>query len=202
MLAPRKTLWSTPPSAVTHLRRWICLKPNDCVCDIGCGDGRVLLQWAEQESKQLVQEVSVAAAADTTDTTDTTDTDTESPILSFIGIDIDEERIQLSQAALKLARKEGRIHPNISVTFYCGNALESLHLLGRANIFFLYLIPRGLKIIKPLLLQHKQEQLDNQQQLQVVTYMAKLQGETQVDRALCQVDHQPGAEWPLYLYHL
>lgn len=146
-----------------------------------------MLQWAEQESKRLLQESSVAAA--------------ESPILSFIGIDIDEERIQLSKAALELARKEGRIHTNISVAFKCGNVLESLHLLGSANIFFLYLIPRGLKIIKPLLLQHKQEQLDNQQ-LQVVSYMAKMPGETQVDRALCQVGHQPGAEWPLYLYHL
>jgi tRNA G46 methylase TrmB len=194
MLAPRKTLWSTPPSAVTHLRRWISLQPNDCVCDIGCGDGRILLQWAEQESKQkLVQDVSVGGGAAAA---------AEFPILSFIGIDIDEERIQQSKVALKLARKEGRIHAHISVKFYCGNALESLHLLGRANIFFLYLIPRGLKIIKPLLLQHKQEQLLDNQQLRVVTYMAKLPGETQMDRALCQVDHQPGAEWPLYLYHL
>lgn len=188
MIAPRKTLWSTPPSAVTHLRRWIPLQPDDCVCDIGCGDGRILLQWAEQESRRLLQELFVAVAA-------------ESRIMSFIGIDIDDERIEQSNAALELARKEGRIHANISVTFYCGNVLESLHLLGRANIFFLYLIPRGLKIIKPLLLQHKQERLDNKQ-LQVVTYMTRLPGETQMDRALCQVDHHSGAEWPLYLYNL
>ena len=97
-----------------------------------------------------------------------------------------------------------------------------------ATIFFLYLIPRGLKVIKPLLLEHKerlrQQQQQNQQQqqkkeedavkededevekfeLRVITYMSPLPGEERkhVARELCHVEHQPEAAWPLYFYHL
>jgi SAM-dependent methyltransferase len=183
MLAPRQTLWSTPPSALKHLVEWIPLKPGDCVCDIGCGDGRVILNWAQEFSKTGNEEQHSS----------------DSPIVSFIGIDIDSERIQQSQSALKLARSEGRIHAHVSVTFHCANALESKHLFGNANIFFLYLIPRGLRIIKPLLLEQKKN-IGNEKTLKVVTYMAPLQGEIFVSRGGCDVAHQPGASWPLYLY--
>mmetsp|Transcript_6843 Transcript_6843/g.9820 ORF Transcript_6843/g.9820 Transcript_6843/m.9820 type:complete len:366 (-) Transcript_6843:33-1130(-) len=37
--------------------------------------------------------------------------------------------------------------------------------------------------------------------LRVITYMAPFRDENYVQRARCKVDHQPGAEWPLYLYH-
>jgi hypothetical protein len=66
--------------------------------------------------------------------------------------------------------------------------------LDGATAIFLYLIPRGLKLIHPILLQHKP--------LKVVSYMAKLPGETVTDRALLLVEHQPSAAWPLYYYDL
>jgi SAM-dependent methyltransferase len=194
MLAPRKTLWSTPLSAVDHLVKWIPLQPNDCVCDIGCGDGRILLQWAQLHCQQQQE-------SESEDTTTTS-------VVKFLGIDIDPERIQQCQKSLEQARLEGTLNPRqISIEFVCANALESPALFQDANIFFLYLIPRGLKLIRPLLLEHKHKQeLRNQaqlqQQLQVVTYMAKLPGETHVDRALLSVDHQPEAAWPLYFYKL
>lgn len=40
------------------------------------------------------------------------------------------------------------------------------------------------------------------QRLRVISYMAKLPGESVKDRALLTVDHQPGAQWPLYYYEL
>jgi SAM-dependent methyltransferase len=200
MLAPRKTLWSTPPSAVDHLVKWITLQPNDCVCDIGCGDGRVILQWAAQVQSQHQHNHDCPESSNNSN-------------VSFLGIDIDEERIQTCQQSLKQARADGSIHESIQITFVCANALESSPevLYRDATIFFLYLIPRGLKLMHPLLLEQKQRILDmgkekeeesSNKKLQVVTYMAKLPGETPVDRALCQVAHQPGAAWPLYYYQL
>jgi SAM-dependent methyltransferase len=174
MLAPRKTLWSTPTSAIDHLQRWIPLQAGDCVCDVGCGDGRVVLQWAEKCSQQEG--------------------------ISFLGIDIDSERIRLCQESLDKAREEGTIAESLDIRFVCANALQSAELLGEANIFFLYLIPRGLKIFHPMLLEHKERH--NKRPLKVVTYMSKLPGETPIERALCKVEHQPGAEWPLYFYNL
>ncbi|KAL7471598.1 hypothetical protein ACHAXS_011905 [Conticribra weissflogii] len=46
MLAPRKKLWSTPSSAVDIALELADLDEHDVVYDIGCGDGRVLIQLA------------------------------------------------------------------------------------------------------------------------------------------------------------
>jgi hypothetical protein len=73
----------------------------------------------------------------------------------FVGIDIDEERIRQAVELLKQAQSQGRIHPSILVSFHCANALEATHLFQNATVFFLYLIPRGLRIIKPLILSSK-----------------------------------------------
>lgn len=178
MLAPRKTLWSTPLTVVDHLLEWIPLQDNDKVCDIGCGDGRILLEWARR----------ISASPEPI------------PKVSFVGVDIDMDRIQQCEQALEKAMQDRTIHGNISISFFCGNALESSHLYQHATIFFLYLIPRGLKMIHPLLLEHKMSM--GNQPLHIVSYMAKLPGEKVTDRALLQVEHQPGAEWPCYYYKM
>ena len=58
MLAPRKTLWSTPISAINHIESWIPQLRDgvDCICDIGCGDGRILLEWSKRYSTKLFQQ--------------------------------------------------------------------------------------------------------------------------------------------------
>lgn len=182
MLAPRKKLWSTPLGAVDHLLKWIPLRDNDKVCDIGCGDGRILLEWAQRISSSSANENDV-------------------PSVSFLGIDIDQDRIEICQNSLIEERQNGRIHENLSIEFVCANALEATELFEKATIFFLYLIPRGLKLIQPLLQRHKTTTLGGGP-LRVVSYMAKLPGEKVTDRALLEVEHQSGAAWPLYYYKI
>ena len=46
MLAPRKKLWSTPSTAIDIALQFANLDVNDVVYDVGCGDGRVLIQMA------------------------------------------------------------------------------------------------------------------------------------------------------------
>ena len=264
MLAPRKTLWSTPPGAVDQLQKWIPLQPNDCVCDVGCGDGRILLLWAQAHSQYLWATekendnhlsplsssslcLSSHTSSSSSSSSSSTPLSTSSPQISttssamstslytFLGIDIDPHRIGESQEALQEIRQQGLIHPSISIQFICANALESSPMFQPANIFFLYLIPRGLKLFYPLLQQHKQCHFRHRQ-LQIITYMSPLplgdpgdvddhfleerddpnddtttttithQPNTMrahlVDRSLVRVSHQPGAAWPLYLYHM
>lgn len=191
MLAPRKTLWSTPLNAVDHCMEWIPLDRNDCVLDIGCGDGRILLTWAER--------VSASAICDTLATMRQEDLRT----LTFLGIDIDSERIRECKLAAKEAKTHGRIHPDIRMEFVCANALDSVRAFQNATVIFLYLIPRGLKQIYPLLCQHAKENISHGKTIRVATYMSKLPpSENPVGRALCIVEHQQEAAWPIYFYEL
>jgi SAM-dependent methyltransferase len=172
MLAPRKTLWSTPDTIISTAWIWIrpLLEEDSKICDVGCGDGRVLLSWARAY---------------------TAEKSSKKPP-TFWGIDIDSERIQQARRELERAQQEGSIDPALSVTFVCQNALEHVSLFADAHILFLYLIPRGLRLMYPL--------LANQY---VVTYMAPLStDETPRRHEMIAVPHQPGAAWPLYLYKL
>jgi hypothetical protein len=111
---------------------------------------------------------------------------------------VDAGRIAQAQQSLESAKNEGRIDPSISVIFHCQNALEALPLVRDATVLFLYLIPRGLRKLQPLL----REMLVPERALHVLTYMAPLPNETHLRRELISVPHQPGASWPLYLYRL
>lgn len=186
MLAPRKKLWSTPLSAVDHCIERIPLQANDCVLDIGCGDGRILLEWAERICR--------SSHHDAVDLSS----------LSFLGIDIDPERIEECERFAKEAKFAGRIAPELRVDFVCANALESLEHFQKATVIFLYLIPRGLKQICPLLKGHSKRL---QETIRVATYMSKLPSSQDdcinaLGRALCRVEHQQEAAWPLYFYEI
>mmetsp|Transcript_31061 Transcript_31061/g.65094 ORF Transcript_31061/g.65094 Transcript_31061/m.65094 type:complete len:200 (+) Transcript_31061:257-856(+) len=142
MLAPRKTLWSTPLSAVDHCMERIPLNSNDFVCDIGCGDGRIIHRWAV-----LVSE----SASSSNDGGDSQKESSNEETTSFLGIDIDPDRIEAAKRKTDLLRSDGKILPEIKITFLCRNAMESAELFRDATVIFLYLIPRGLKQIYPLI---------------------------------------------------
>lgn len=188
MLAPRKTLWSTPQAVLEQAVAWCGpLQPKDCVCDIGCGDGRCLVQWATMYSVTLRDKQSSSPSS-----SEDKDSSTSA---CFIGIDIDANRIQQAKQAWQQAVEKGVIDARIKAEFHCQNALEAYDIFCRATIIFLYLIPRGLRQIKPLLLQ-----IPNA--IQVVTYMSPLPAETPIYKQCIKIPHQPNAEWPIYAYRL
>ena len=165
MLAPRKKLWSTPDVAVEAAIRLLSpLSPDDVVYDIGCGDGRFLVECARQKGCRCV------------------------------GIEIDEPR---AAEARNKVREAGLEH---LVAIRVGNALEAD--FSEATAIFLYLVPRGLRIMLPLLRAHPTAR-------RVVTYMKGFKegrwGDGEDVPELLQVEkvsppHQPGAQWPLYLF--
>jgi SAM-dependent methyltransferase len=203
MLAPRKKLYSTPITVLDVVSQWVTpLKTGDVVCDIGCGDGRVLLHLAKHHHHHHSK-----GGLDSSST------------VSFVGLDISPHRIQEASHALQRAQQLGSIPRDMSIKFICANAMDSIHHYQNATIIFLYLIPRGLKIFKPMLyqvLKHKQEQEhlrkrmqqekdeeeDDPELLRVVTYMSPLPDELYTTMQVCHVEHHQGSAWPVYLYHL
>ena len=205
MLAPRKTLWSTPDAVIDHviqMKEFSTLSSKDRLCDIGCGDGRCLLRWAEAYSHKHQQQQQQSPSPENDDDVIGPQQD-RTMAASFLGIDIDSSRIKEAQLALEVARKTGKIHNTVNVSFHCANALESFELFRDATIIFLYLIPRGLRIFKPILLQKSaQDQQQRPQRVHVVTYMAPLPDESPIRVETVSVPHQPSAAWPVYLYEI
>ncbi len=121
----------------------------------------------------------------------------------FVGVEIDADRTEEARKAVLMEN----LDPDIYFEIRCENALETC--FDDATVLFLYLVPRGLALIHPLLLevvekrQGKDSCADGNDQpiLRVITYMAQLKGETYEKMLLCSVAHQPLAAWPLYLYH-
>ena len=212
-------MWSTPNAVIRHVENCLVqIQPGDRVCDVGCGDGRVILHWAANYSSNLSKQHLVRRLRALTPPEDTPRQDEEEKEVdatmmpSFVGIDIDEERISQAVEGLKRALDEGKIHEKMSITFRCTNALDCSKLYSSCNVFFLYLIPRGLKLIKPLILQQQPEKEKEEKDyssstkkpniIKVLTYMSPFEDETPVRMEKIEVPHQPGSHWPVYLYEL
>lgn len=150
MLAPRKTLWSTPAAVVSQATSLLApLSSSDVVYDVGCGDGRILLSLAS----------------------------TFPFVPRIVGVEIDEARAAEAEANITEAKEGDR------VTVLCSNALAVDY--SDATAFFLYLVPRGLRIIKPYLTSSTSDTsltrflpkfLQKTQVVKVVTYMSPLPG--------------------------
>jgi hypothetical protein len=229
MLAPRKTLWSTPDRVVATAIDWVPLHTHssDKVCDIGCGDGRVILQWVEsysqtiaaasaalEQKQQQYSELSLSAnqrgagrdeesspsnKKGTNNSNSNTSTSTTN-LPSFVGIDIDSDRIAQARQHLQRARARGRVDPRLSVTFHCANAMQASELFADATVIFLYLIPRGLRLVQHDVSQPAANNTEVRPR-HVITYMSPLPNQSPVRTELISdIPHQPGAAWPLYLY--
>jgi len=107
----------------------------------------------------------------------------------IVGYEIDEERGKIAQNAIA---EKG--YASEYVDLVIGNALEQNYDHG--TIFFLYLVPRGLRLILPLLksIPHP---------IKVVTYMSPLpDSEKPLQHIKVGTANHKGAEWPLWLYSL
>ena len=163
MLAPRKKLWSTPRSCIEAVVEWGSITRDDILYDVGCGDGRVLLTIAE-----LLKD--------------------EAP-RKMVGIEIDQKRAEEAKSNILAAKAS--LDAGIEIDILCANALEIDY--NEATILFLYLIPRGLRMIKPILQKNRHE-------LRVITYIAGFDDE-KPDK-VHKVQHQNGSAWPIYFYRL
>jgi len=180
MLAPRKVLWSTPSSAVQKAFEVVPLSESDVIVDLGCGDGRVLLEWAKLYSRQKAQS-----------STSTKSTKSEDP--TFIGIDTDRERIDAAIITWKEALKLDQIDATTSGEFRCANALVDGLWKDSATIIFLYLTPRGMRKLRPIM-----DECSNLRY--VVSYMNVLPDAKLLKCERIAVPHQPDSAWPLYIY--
>jgi ubiquinone/menaquinone biosynthesis C-methylase UbiE len=104
-----------------------------------------------------------------------------------IGVEIDEERCKLAESLI-LANGIS----NDICSIICENALSLDYAQG--TCFFLYLIPRGLKLILPML-------MNIQHRIRIVTYMSPLPNLTPIEVFKVSAIHSE-AQWPLYYYEL
>ncbi|KAL7521799.1 hypothetical protein ACHAWX_006481 [Stephanocyclus meneghinianus] len=228
MLAPRKTLWSTPQSAIDTAIAFADLDANDVVYDVGCGDGRVLIQMA---SKSIPVGSTFDASSSSNDIASNSQ---HHHCHQFIGIEISPERAEQARANVQHAKHNNLIGHHVSVEIKCVNALEVDYT--DATVIFLYLVPRGLRLIRPILRSHftnpeivgnkathsrdheadsesqssninsnarqKQDHNNRHRPRRVITYMNPIENEVIVRKELCKVGNIHGAAFPIYLYHL
>ena len=105
-----------------------------------------------------------------------------------VGLEIDAERAEAARA-------------NGCVDVRTCNALDeaewSKAFDDGVTCAFLYLVPRGLRLVAPRLIERSKTR-----PIRVVTYMAPLPGATYVEKTTVTPAHQPSAAWPLYAYDL
>ena len=67
----------------------------------------------------------------------------------FVGIEISSSRADEARSNIHQARIDGLIPSHVTIDIQCSNALEVDY--SRATVVFLYLVPRGLRLIQPIL---------------------------------------------------
>mmetsp|Transcript_37514 Transcript_37514/g.87484 ORF Transcript_37514/g.87484 Transcript_37514/m.87484 type:complete len:233 (-) Transcript_37514:249-947(-) len=231
MLAPRKKLWSTPDTVIDTVFRLSSITFGDSFWDIGCGDGRVLIRIASQLCQQTKEAAGVSddqgiehesheggislINADERPVVSSPPSypcrQLSIPVTTFIGIEIDPERAAEASENVRRSYHDGDLDRDIvDVQIHCRNALDMENEdLQPPTIIFLYLIPRGLRKIKPWILRlaKAQQIIDKKKDtkllpLRVITYMAAFEGDYLVRKERCvskKIDL--GVIWPLFLHH-
>jgi SAM-dependent methyltransferase len=162
MLAPRKTLWSTPDIVIDRIAEIILTSSqqqepgisynsshneNDTIVDIGCGTGRVLIRLAEKIYTSRIRNNNNHHHHPTSDVN-------SSSYPRFIGIDIDQERITTAKTTWQRhyieqqqQQDQEAIVSNISMNFYCMNAIlhPEIWMNPSISMIYVYITPRGMK---------------------------------------------------------
>ena len=146
----------------------------------------------------------------------------------FIGIEISPERANEARSNIQHAQNTNQISSHVSIEIICANALDTDAIdYSRATVIFLYLVPRGLRLIKPIVWTKVEDdecnnnnnnssnddlqtsasselriQQSKNKCRRIITYMSPFEDEDYIGKELCHVDHQVGAAWPVYLYHV
>jgi SAM-dependent methyltransferase len=164
------------------------------VYDVGCGDGRVLIQMA---SKSIPAENSQSNYSSQND-------DKLHHCHQFIGIEISQSRAEEARNNIEKARMDKLISNHVKVEIICANALEVDY--SPATVVFLYLVPRGLRLIQPVLRSDTENNslaIQKQQRpKRIISYMNPIEKETTIRKEYCKVGNVEGAAFPIYLYHI
>lgn len=152
---------------------FLSLQENDVLFDLGCGDGKFLMAAAEQ-----------------------------TPGLQCVGIEIDP--IYTKRAADTLSSLPTEISCRVDIregdvmkVFENDVLSSSLSLVRDATAVFVYLLPKGLKLITPKLQAISQQRQHEGRSFRVVSYMFKMP-EWEPD----EVDRTTKGDCPVYLYNL
>ena len=161
MLAPRKKLWSTPSTAIDIALQFANLDVNDVVYDVGCGDGRVLIQMAalsvalpnnnsdhhdEPSSSSEHHMIDNKESQSSSSTSFTNGTHHHHHCKHFVGIEISSDRANEARQNIQNAYESNQIPKHVSIQIICGNALDATLIdYTKATVLFLYLVPRGLR---------------------------------------------------------
>jgi len=108
--------------------------------------------------------------------------------LKITGVEIEEERATNAKAMLE---ENGVGEGKVSIII--GNALEQSYDSG--TCFFMYLIPRGLRLILP-----KLRSIDHP--IRIVTFMNPLPDVEPIKVEKISTAQHPEAQWPLFYYEL
>lgn len=178
MLAPRKKLWTTPKEAIFAALDLLDPGPDDVVFELGFGEGEFIQQCAQlavEEEELIDGKIKIKS----------------SPLIKkIVGVEIEEERVSALREKLEEATACDE-YTSDHVQLICGNALEQDYSEG--TVFFFYFIPRGIRLILPMLLAIPHP-------IRVVSFMNPLPEirPTKVEK-VSPTGH-PEAQWPLFYY--
>lgn len=156
------------------------LSENDVLFDLGCGDGRLLILAASQHAG-----------------------------LKCVGIELDPVYVKRAQDAVASITT---LDVSCRVDIRQGDVMELLKnetrrdgedvssnilFLRDATAIFVYLLPKGLQSIKPILKAAARKRLESNQSFRVISYMFRIPGWEPV-----LVDRSTKGDCRLYLYNL
>lgn len=170
--------------------RLLHLVEDDVLFDLGCGDGRLLITAVENMERLRCVGIEM----------DTVFTSRAVKSISQLSVET-QRRIEIREGdVLEMGYKESSaLHQTANSTetniYETGASCQNLTLLNDATAVYLFLVPDGLKKVKPLLDRVVEMRKKEGRSFSVVAYMFQVRGwePTEVDRTT-------KGEVPMYLY--